>query len=120
VRSVGSEVAEKTIFYRGASYTTESFPRVKLEVVVHDDVVERMISFLAVASKRAPLCDWDCIVIQVDDAVRVDGEIAEAAIAWGGRNSGRTSWFLRWTLYALRSVAMWETARPTRQPVPWE
>ena len=82
VHSTGSEVVEKTIFYRGASYTTESFPRVKLEMVVHDDVAERLISFFVLTSKNAHLCDWDIIVIQVDDAVRIrTGEIAEAAIA---------------------------------------
>jgi nitrogen regulatory protein P-II 1 len=82
VRSAGSGVIERTIRYRGAPYTTESFPRVKLEMVVHDDVVERLISSLALTSKNAQLCDWDIIVIQVDDAVRIrTGEIAEAAIA---------------------------------------
>ena|SRR5215469_5035034 len=82
VCSVGSEVVEKTVFYRGASYTTESFPRVKIEMVVHDDVVERLISFFVLTSKSTHLCDLDIIVIQVDDAVRIrTGEIGEAAIA---------------------------------------
>ena len=82
VCSVGSEVVEKTVFYRGASYTTESFPRAKIEMVVHDDVVERLISFFVLTSKSTHLRDLDIIVIQVDDAVRIrTGEIGEAAIA---------------------------------------
>jgi nitrogen regulatory protein P-II 1 len=82
VRSVGNRVVEKKLFYRGASYRAESLPRVKLEMVVHDDAVERVISALVITSRTALVGDWEVIVLPVDDAVRIrTGEIAEAAIA---------------------------------------
>jgi nitrogen regulatory protein PII len=55
---------------------------VKLEMVVHDDLVERLISSLVVTGKSAHGGDWEIILLQVDDAVRIrTGEIAKAAIA---------------------------------------
>ena len=70
------------ILYRGASYTMEFLSKVKLEAVVHNDVVERVIAALVMTRKVPRDGDWEIFVLHVDDAVRIrTGEIAEAAIA---------------------------------------
>jgi nitrogen regulatory protein P-II 1 len=80
VRSFGIQVVES--MYRGAPYRIDSFLEVKLEVVVHNDVVERVISALVTTSTTAGDGDGEILVLPVDDAIRIrTGEIAEAAIA---------------------------------------
>jgi len=80
VRSFGSQVVET--MYRGAPYTIDSLLKVKLEMVVHSDVVERVVLALVTTSKTAGDGDGEIFVLPVDDAVRIrTGEIAEAAVA---------------------------------------
>ena len=70
-----------TQVYRGAEYKVEFLPKVKLEVVVPDDIVDRAIEAIVGAAKTGSFGDGKIFVSELDDAVRVrTGEHGEAAI----------------------------------------
>ena len=51
-------------------------------MVIHDDIVPRVISALLATTKNTDPGDWEVLVLQVDQALRISsGEISEAAIA---------------------------------------
>ena len=71
-----------TLHYRGVPLAIRSVPEMKLEMVVHDDIVPRVISALLATTKNTDPGDWEVLVVQVDFAIRISsGEISEAAIA---------------------------------------
>jgi nitrogen regulatory protein P-II 1 len=69
-----------TEFYRGREYSTNFLPKVKLEVVVNDDMVEKAIQAIVLAAKTGKIGDGKIFVTRVDLAVRIRnderGEIA--------------------------------------------
>jgi nitrogen regulatory protein P-II 1 len=67
--------------YRGVDYRIEFASKLKLEIVAHDDLVERFIVTLVRILRGGPSDDEEILVTEIEDAVRVrTGEIAEAAI----------------------------------------
>lgn len=73
----GSGVAS----YRGVTYKSEFASKLKLEIVAHDDLVERFVSTLVTLLQGGPSDDEEIIVTAIDDALCIrTGEIAEAAI----------------------------------------
>jgi nitrogen regulatory protein PII len=72
----GDECAES---YR--AQRIERAPRLKLEIVVHDDLVERVIEAIYRTVRPDPDRDRDILVLPVAEAFRIrTGEIDEAAI----------------------------------------
>ncbi len=70
-----------TELYRGAEYVVDFLPKLKLEVVVADEVVEKVISAIADAAKTGRIGDGKIFILPVDNAVRIrTGEQGEAAI----------------------------------------
>jgi nitrogen regulatory protein P-II 1 len=67
--------------YRGVDYRIEFASKLKLEVVVHDDLVEKFVTTLMRLLRDGPSDDEEILVTEIDDAVCVrTAEIAEAAI----------------------------------------
>jgi nitrogen regulatory protein P-II 1 len=67
--------------YRGAEYVVEFLPKVKLEVVVPDDRVEKVTQALAEATRTGSIGDGKLFVEPVEDAIRIrTGEHGEAAL----------------------------------------
>ena len=70
-----------TEVYRGAEYKIEFLPKVKLEVVVPDDLADRTVDAIVAAAHTGSFGDGKVFVSDLQDAVRVrTGEHGEAAI----------------------------------------
>ena len=68
--------------YRGAEYEIKTLVKVKVEVVVHDDLVERVVAALLDAARTGRFGDGKIFVSDVAEAVRIrTHEQDEAAIA---------------------------------------
>ena len=70
-----------TELYRGAEYVVDFLPKVKVEVVVKDDDVERCIEAVVKAAKTGKIGDGKIFVTAVEQVVRIrTGETDEAAV----------------------------------------
>ncbi len=70
-----------TELYRGAEYVVDFLPKVKLEVVVEDGIVDRVVEAISRAAQTGRIGDGKIFVIPVERAVRIrTGELDEAAI----------------------------------------
>ena len=70
-----------TELYRGAEYVVDFLPKVKVEVVVKDDEVERCIDAILKAAKTGKIGDGKIFVMPVEQVVRIrTGETDEAAV----------------------------------------
>jgi len=68
--------------YRGAEYVVDFLPKVKLEVVVADAMVEKVTNALTEACHTGRIGDGKIFVLPVDEVVRIrTGERDEAAIS---------------------------------------
>lgn len=61
----------KTETYRGAEYTVEFLPKVKIEVVVDDGDVDKVVEAIAAAAKTGKIGDGKVWVTTVGKAVRI-------------------------------------------------
>lgn len=67
--------------YRGVEYEVKFLPKVKIEVVVPDELLETAISTIARAAKTGEIGDGKIFVLPVEEVVRIrTGEMAEAAV----------------------------------------
>ena len=70
-----------TEIYRGSEYTVDFLPKVKLEVVVADEVVGRVVEAIVKAAKTGKIGDGKVFVLPIEDAVRIrTDERGEAAL----------------------------------------
>lgn len=70
-----------TELYRGAEYVVDFLPKVKLEVIVKDDLVASVVEAIASAAKTGRIGDGKIFVTTVDDVVRIrTGETGENAL----------------------------------------
>ena len=70
-----------TEFYRGREYTVDLIPKVKLEIVVADEMLPRVLSAIEASAKTGSVGDGKIFVLAVEEAVRVrTGERGEAAV----------------------------------------
>jgi nitrogen regulatory protein P-II 1 len=70
-----------TELYRGAEYVVDFIPKIKIEVVVPDDIAEKVVETIVNAARTGRIGDGKVFVIPVEDAVRIrTGERGENAI----------------------------------------
>lgn len=60
-----------TEFYRGAEYVVDFLPKVKLEIVVSDDVVDSVIEHITQAAHTGRIGDGKIFVTSLERAVRI-------------------------------------------------
>jgi nitrogen regulatory protein P-II 1 len=60
-----------TELYRGAEYTVDFLPKLKVEVVVTDELVERAIEAIIKAARTGKIGDGKIFVIDVAQVVRI-------------------------------------------------
>ncbi len=71
----------QTEVYRGAEYVVEFLPKVRIELVVQDDMVEKVIKAMELSARTGKIGDGKIFVMPVLEAVRVrTGERGEEAI----------------------------------------
>ena len=70
-----------TELYRGAEYVVDFLPKVKVEVIVADALVERAIEAVVRAARTGKIGDGKIFVTNVEQVVRIrTGESGEAAV----------------------------------------
>src|SRR5688572_20974800 len=60
-----------TELYRGAEYVVDFLPKVKLEVVVEDNLAERVVEAIANAARTGRIGDGKIFVSTIDEALRI-------------------------------------------------
>ncbi|MFT5813136.1 MAG: nitrogen regulatory protein P-II 2 [Psychroserpens sp.] len=60
-----------TELYRGAEYQVDFLPKVKLEIAVNDDVVQRLVDAIAEAAHTGKIGDGKIFVYDLEHAVRI-------------------------------------------------
>jgi nitrogen regulatory protein P-II 1 len=80
VRGFGRQKGH-TELYRGSEYTIDFLPKVKVELVVADSLVSKVVETIIAAAKTGSIGDGKVFVLPVEDAVRIrTGERGEDAI----------------------------------------
>ena len=80
VQGYGRQGGKSEVF-RGSEYKVEFVPKVKLEIVVPDQMVHQVIDAIEKSAKTGRIGDGKIFVSPVDEAVRIrTGERAEEAI----------------------------------------
>ncbi|MBW2383453.1 MAG: P-II family nitrogen regulator [Deltaproteobacteria bacterium] len=70
-----------TEVYRGAEYVVDFLPKVKLEVVVNDDIADSVVNAITEAAGTGKIGDGKIFVSVLEDAVRIrTGERGEDAV----------------------------------------
>jgi nitrogen regulatory protein P-II 1 len=80
VRGFGRQKGHKEQ-YRGAEYTIDFVPKVKVEVVVADSAVAGVVDAITRAARTGEIGDGKIFVSALDEAIRIrTGERGEAAV----------------------------------------
>ena len=67
--------------YRGAEYAVDFLPKVKVELIIADEDVERVIDVIIENARSGKIGDGKIFVLPVEEAIRIrTGERSEAAI----------------------------------------
>ncbi|MDA8362621.1 MAG: P-II family nitrogen regulator [Gammaproteobacteria bacterium] len=70
-----------TELYRGAEYVVDFLPKIKIEVVVREEQLERCIETIMTAARTGKIGDGKIFVTAVEEVVRIrTGETGAAAI----------------------------------------
>ncbi|MFN8855098.1 MAG: P-II family nitrogen regulator [Planctomycetaceae bacterium] len=80
VRGFGRQKGHKET-YRGAEYTVDFMPKVKIEIVVADDAVETVLQTITSAARTGSVGDGKIFVTPIAEVIRIrTGETGAGAI----------------------------------------
>jgi nitrogen regulatory protein P-II 1 len=80
VRGFGRQKGH-TELYRGSEYTIDFLPKVKVEIVIADHLVNKVVETIVAAAKTGSIGDGKVFVLPVEESVRIrTGERGEDAI----------------------------------------
>ncbi|MBZ5696359.1 MAG: P-II family nitrogen regulator [Acidobacteriia bacterium] len=60
-----------TEFYRGREYTVDLIPKIKIEMVLADDMVEKAVQTIVTAARTGKIGDGKIFLTKVEDAIRI-------------------------------------------------
>jgi len=63
-----------TEIYRGSEYTVDFLPKVKVEIVLADSLIEKAVETIVKAAKTGKIGDGKIFVLPVEDAIRIRTE----------------------------------------------
>jgi nitrogen regulatory protein P-II 1 len=63
-----------TEFYRGREYTVDLIPRTKIEIVLADNLVEKIVQVILKAARTGQIGDGKIFLSRIDDALRIRNE----------------------------------------------
>lgn len=70
-----------TEIYRGSEYTVDFLPKIKIEIVLSDNLVEQAVSAIVKAAKTGKIGDGKIFVSAIEDAIRIrTEETGESAV----------------------------------------
>ncbi len=80
VRGFGRQKGHKET-YRGAEYTVDFLPKVKIEIAVSDDLVAKVVETISAAARTGKVGDGKIFVTPLADVIRIrTGESGSEAI----------------------------------------
>src|ERR1700748_345782 len=63
-----------TEFYRGREYTVDLLPKIKLEVVLNDELVDKAVAAIIKTAQTGKIGDGKIFLTRVDEAIRIRNE----------------------------------------------
>ena len=70
-----------TELYRGAEYVVDFLPKVKIELIIEDEMVEKAVEAIRNSAHTGRIGDGKIFVSRIDDAIRIrTGERGDAAV----------------------------------------
>ena len=70
-----------TEFYRGREYTVDLIPKIKLELVLADAMVEKVVQAICAAARTGKIGDGKIFLTRVEEAIRIrNDERGEGAL----------------------------------------
>jgi nitrogen regulatory protein P-II 1 len=63
-----------TEFYRGREYTVDLIPKVKIEMVLADDRVEKVVQAILASARTGKIGDGKIFLSRIDEAIRIRNE----------------------------------------------
>jgi len=60
-----------TEFYRGREYTVDLIPKIKLEMVLPDEMVERAVQAIVAAARTGQIGDGKIFLSRIDESIRI-------------------------------------------------
>jgi nitrogen regulatory protein P-II 1 len=70
-----------TEFYRGREYTVDLLPKIKIEMVVPNEIVEKAVQAILSAARSGKIGDGKIFVSAIDEAIRIrNDERGETAL----------------------------------------
>jgi len=60
-----------TELYRGAEYVVDFLPKIKLEIVLSDDLVEKAVEAIIGAARTGRIGDGKIFILPMDDVIRI-------------------------------------------------
>ena len=81
VREVRGHGRQKghTEFYRGREYTVDLLPKVKIEIVLADELVEKAVQAIITNARTGKIGDGKIFLSRIDEAIRIRNEERGAA-----------------------------------------
>ncbi len=80
VRGFGRQKGHTEV-YRGSEYKVEFVPKVKIEVVIDDEILDGAVDAISKATRTGKFGDGKIFVLPVEDAIRIrTGEHGEHAV----------------------------------------
>jgi nitrogen regulatory protein P-II 1 len=70
-----------TEFYRGREYTVDLLPKIKIEMVVTEEMVEKAVQAILSAGRSGKIGDGKIFISRIDEAIRIrNDERGETAL----------------------------------------
>lgn len=80
VKGFGRQKGHKET-YRGAEYTIEFIPKIKIEIVTSDDLADKVVKTIMNKAKTGTIGDGKIFVINLTETIRIrTGETGESAL----------------------------------------
>ncbi|MFC1857885.1 P-II family nitrogen regulator [Thermodesulfobacteriota bacterium] len=80
VKGYGRQKGHKEV-YRGAEYVVDFIPKIKIEIVIESERVEKVIEVIQQAAQTGKIGDGKIFILPVEEAIRVrTGEHGKEAI----------------------------------------
>jgi nitrogen regulatory protein P-II 1 len=63
-----------TEFYRGREYSVDLLPKIKLEIVLRDEVVDDVVKAILTSAQTGKIGDGKIFLSRIDEAIRIRNE----------------------------------------------
>ncbi|MGC8548614.1 MAG: P-II family nitrogen regulator [Acidobacteriaceae bacterium] len=60
-----------TEFYRGREYTVDLLPKIKIETVVSDEILDKAVEAILAAARTGKIGDGKIFISKIDEAIRI-------------------------------------------------